>query len=450
MNITQEKTGELNALVTINLEPQDYRERVDKAIKSYSRKVRIPGFRPGMVPKGHIKKLYGKSILLEEINTLLSDALNNYITENKLEILGQPLPKNDEDREYKWDFEDQFSFSYELGLAPDFEVKFTDKDKFTRYRVTADEETVNDRIRNLRRGYGKISNPEESAEGDVINASFTQLATDGTDLEDGIQAEGSLRLELVDNKKILKSLTGLKVEDEITIDLQKAFKEDAAHKVAHVLNIDEETAKELKSDFRMKVKGISRMEEAELNEEFFNKVFPEGDVSSEEQMREKVAGEVEEVMTSHADNRLQSDMYNRALEKFKIDLPDDFLKRWLQASNDNIPAEQIEKEYDDFAKNLRLTLLENKLLKESGEEVKSEDIIALAKEKIAAQFRMYSPNMPLPEEQLNEYAVNFLQDRERANQLFEEIRSRKVFEYLKTLVRITEKEISYKDFLELK
>lgn len=450
MNITQEKTGELNALVTINLEPQDYKERVDKAIKSYSKRVNIPGFRPGMVPKGHIKKLYGKSILLEEINNLLSDSLNNYISENKLEILGQPLPKSEDDQEYKWDFEDHFNFSYELGLAPEFEVKFSDKDKFTLYRVTADEETVNNRIKNLRRGYGKMSNPEESAEGDVINAAFTQLATDGTELEDGIQTEGSIRLELVDNKKILKSLTGLKSGDELTLDLQKAFKDDAAHKISHLLNIDEETAKDLKSEFRIKVQGINRMEEAELNEEFFSKVFPEGDVSTEEQMREKVAKEVEEVMTSHAENRLQSDIYNHALEKFDIQLPDDFLKRWLKSTNENIPEEQIESEYADFAKNLRLTLLENKLMNESGAEVKSEDIIELAKEKIAAQFKMYSPNMPLPEDQLSQYAVNFLQDRERANQLYEELRSRKVFDYLKSIVKINEKEISYKDFLELK
>ncbi|QEC52878.1 trigger factor [Anseongella ginsenosidimutans] len=450
MNITQEKTGELNALVTINIEAEDYREQVEKAIKSYSKKVRIPGFRPGMVPKGHIKKLYGKSILLEEINNLLSDSLNNYISENKLEILGQPLPKAADDKEFKWDFGEAFDFSYELGLAPDFDAKFSDKDKFTLYRVKADEETVNNRIKNLRRGYGKVSNPEESAEGDVINGVFTQLATDKTVMEEGIEAPGTLRLELVEDKKILKSLTGLKEGDEVDIDLHKAFKEDASHKISHLLNIEEDIAKDLKSEFRLKVKGINRMEEAELNEEFFKKVFPEGDVSTEEEMREKVAKEVEDVMGSHADNKLQSDIYAHALEKFKIELPDDFLQRWLKATNENIPDEQIEKEYPDFAKNLRLTLLENKILKESGVEVKSEDIIALAKEKIAAQFRMYSANMPLTDEQLSEYAVNFLQDRERANQLYEEIRSKTVFEQVKSQVKLNEKEISYKDFLELK
>ncbi|HYH56484.1 MAG TPA: trigger factor [Anseongella sp.] len=450
MNITQEKTGELNALVTINIQPEDYRERIDKAIKSYIKKARIPGFRPGMVPKGHIKKLYGKSILLEEINNLLSDSLNNYISENKLEILGQPLPKLDEEKEYNWDFEDNFDFSYELGLAPEVEAAFSEKDRFTLYKVKADEETIDNRIRNLRRGYGKVSNPEESAEGDVINAEFTQLSPDGSVFEEGIRAEGSLRLELVKDKDALKSLTGLKKDDELTLDLHKAFQEDAPHKISHLLSIDEDMAKDLKSDFRMKVKNINRMEEAELNEEFFKKVFPEGDVTTEAEMRQKVAKEVEEVMASHAESRLQSDIYKYALEKFRIDLPDEFLKRWLKSTNENIPEEQIESEYADFARNLRLTLLENKLLKDSGIEIKSEDIIALAKQKIDAQFRMYSPNAPLSDEQLSEYAVNFLRDRERANQLYEEIRSRKVLEYVRSSVKLDEKEISYKEFLELK
>lgn len=450
MNITQEKTGELNALVTINIQPEDYREKIDKAIKSYVKKARIPGFRPGMVPKGHIKKLYGKSILLEEINTLLSDSLNNYISENKLEILGQPLPKVENEKEYNWDFEDNFDFSYELGLAPDFEAEFSAKDKFTLYQVKADEETIANRIKNLRRGYGKVSNPEESAEGDVINAEFIQLSPDGSVFEEGIQADGSLRLELVQDKKILKSLTGLKKDDELTIDLHKAFKDDAPHKISHLLNIEEDIAKELKSEFKIKVKNINRMEEAELNDEFFKKVFPEGDVTTEEQMREKVAGEVEDVMVSHAESKLQSDIYKYALEKFNIELPDEFLKRWLKSTNENIPEEQIENEYADFSRNLRLTLLENKLLKDSGIEIKTEDIIALAKEKIAAQFMMYSPGAPLNDEQLSEYAVNFLRDRERANQLYEELRSRKVLEHIKSLVKLSEKEIGYKEFLELK
>lgn len=451
MNITQEKIGDLNALVTIDIQPEDYREKVENAVRSYRKKARIPGFRPGMVPAGHIKKLYGKSILLEEINNLLSESLNNYITENKLEILGQPLPRaGEEEKEYNWDFEDRFDFSYELGLAPDIEVGFSGKDKFTHYQVKADEETIDGRVRNLRRGYGKVTNPEESAEGDVIYGTFIQLNPDGTEFEGGIQADGSLRLELVESKKALKSLTGLKKDDEITLDLHKTFKEDAVHKISHLLNIEEDIAKDLKSEFKLIVKNVNRLEEAELDEEFFKKVFPDGSVNTEEELRAKVAEEVEQTMRSHADSRLQADIYNYALDKFKIELPDDFLKRWLKSTNEQVPEEQIEQEYPDFARNLRLTLLENKLLKQNGLEITSEEVIALARQKIAAQFAMYSPGNMLSDEQLSEYAVNYLQDRERANHLYEEIRSAKVLDHLKSTVKLNEKEIGYKEFLDLK
>lgn len=449
MDIKQEKKGNLNTLVKINIEPSDYKEKVDKAIKSHSKKARIPGFRPGRVPASHIKKLYGKSILLEELNQLLSDTLNNYITENNLSILGQPLPRTDEEPRYNWDFEDTFGFTYELGLAPEFEIKISEKDKFTQYQVKADEKSIDERIKNLRRSYGKMTNPEESAEGDVIYGEFQQLTPEGAVFEEGVKATGSLRLELVEDKKILASLTGLKKDDELEIDLHKAFKTDAAHKIHHLLNIDEETAAALTSPFRLTVKNINRLEEAELNAEFFERAFPGTGVENEEQMRKQVAGEIESNMTGYASQRLQRDIYEKMIEKSKIDLPDDFLKRWLKTSNEQTSEEQIEQEYPDFAKSLRVTLIENKLLKENNIEIGSEEIIETAKQRIAAQFSMYSPT-PLPDEQLNQYVMSTLQDKDQANRMYEEVRSRRVFEHLKSVVKLQEKEIGYQEFLDLK
>lgn len=449
MNITQENIDKLNAVVKIQLKAEDYKPQVEKAIKDQAKKVKLPGFRPGMVPAAHIKKMYGKSILVDEVNRLLSDSLNNYITENKIEVLGQPLPKVDQDAKYNWDFEEDYDFSFELGLAPEVKATFSAKDKVPYFDIQLDAETLASRLKNIRRSYGKMTNPDTVAEGDVIYGELVQLSPDGSIFEGGITNTASLRLDLVEDKATLKSLIGLKKDDVLELDVQKAYKKDA-HRIAQLLNIDEELAKDLKSNFRLTVKNINRIEEAELNQEFFDKVYGAGAVNSEEEFMEKMKGELKGMMTENADRKLQFDIVNYGVEKFSMDLPDAFLKRWLKTVNeDKITDEQIAEQYDDFAKNLRWTLIENKIVTDNNLEIKSEEVVEMAKKRIDAQFRMYSPTA-LTEEQLQEYAVNFLQDRERASKLYEEVRSAKVFDFLKSVVTLDKKEIDYNKFLEMK
>jgi trigger factor len=280
MNITQEKIDNLNAVVKINIDPADYQTRVDKAIKDQAKKATLPGFRKGMVPASHIKKMYGKSILVDEVNNLLSDTLNNYINEQKLEVLGQPIPKVDEKVEYNWDYTDNFEFNYELGLAPQFAIDFTSKDKLTQYVIKIDEETLAERVKNIRRSYGKMTNPDVSAEDDVLYAQLTQLSPDGSVFDGGISNTTSVRLEQVTDAEIKKSLVGVKKDDELVVDLQKAYNNDAA-KVAAILGIEESEAADLKSNFKLTVKNVNRLEESDLNQEFFDKLFGEGVVTDE-------------------------------------------------------------------------------------------------------------------------------------------------------------------------
>ena len=447
MNITQEKINNLNSVLTVKIQPEDYRERVEKAIKTQAKKAKLPGFRPGMVPSSHIKRMYGKSILVDEINNLLSDSLNSYINDNKLEVLGQPLPKVDEGKEFNWDYNDEFEFNYELGLAPEFDVDFSSADTVPYYQIKVDAETLESRIKNLRKSYGKMSNPEISAEDDVLYSELTQLAQDGSVFEEGITNTASVRLDLIKDKAVKKSLTGLKVEDEVEVDLNKAFENDEAI-VAKLLGIPEEDAKELKSLFRLSVKNINRLEESDLNQEFFDKIFPGGVVTTEEDFRAKVTEEIEGMMAQNAEQKLQSDLLKYSLEKVQLELPDDFLKRWLTQTNENISQEELEKGYDDFANNLKWTLIENKIIKDNKIEIKYEDVLASAKQKLDAQFRMYSPQA-LPEEQLTQYTVQFLQNKENANKTFEEVKAQKVFEYLKTVVTLDKKEIDYNKFIEM-
>src|SRR5471030_2631170 len=213
MNITQEKIDNLNAVVKINIDPADYQARVEKAIKDHAKKAKMPGFRPGMVPPSHIKKMYGKSILVDEVNNLLSDTLNNYLTEQKLEVLGQPLPKVDDKKEYNWDFADNFEFNYEIGLAPDFTIDFSSKDKITQYDIKVDDETLAARIKNIRRSYGKMTNPDVSPDADVLYGELTQLSPDGSVFEDGITNTASVHLDQIKDEAIKASLIGLKKDD---------------------------------------------------------------------------------------------------------------------------------------------------------------------------------------------------------------------------------------------
>ena len=447
MNISQEKVNDLNAVIKVDITPADYTESVNKAIKEQAKKAKLPGFRPGMVPTSHIKKTYGKAILFDEVNRLVSDSLNTYLTENKIEVLGQPLPKEGTTDDYKWDFNDEFKFQYEIGLAPAFEVPFSEKDKVTQYDIKVDEETLASRIKNLRKSYGKMTNPEVSEDGDVLYSTLTQVDKDGNVLEGGIENTASVRTDLVNDKKIKKSLIGLKKEDEVKLDLKKAFDSEAA---ARILNITQEEVDALtESNFKLVVKNVNRLEEADLNEELFNKLFGEGEVKTEEEFRARVSSEVEAMLVQNADQRLQNDLYSLGMEKVNVAFPDEFLKRWLKATNEKLTDDELAEGYEDFAKNLKWTLIENKIITENKLEIKYDEVFKLAKERIAAQFKMYSPE-PIGEEQLAQYTVQFLQDKEQANRLFEEVKALKVFDHLKGVVKLTKKEIDYNKFLELK
>lgn len=447
MNISQEKVKDLNAVLTVNITPADYSDAVNKAVKDQAKKAKLPGFRPGMVPVSHIKRTYGKAILFDEINRLVSDSLNNYIAENKLEVLGQPLPVEEDANDYKWDFNDDFKFQYEVGLAPEFDIPFSDKDKVTEYVIKADEETLNSKVSNLRKSYGKRTNPEVSEEGDVIYGELTELGDDKkTPLEGGISLKASLRTDNVTDKRVLKSFIGLKADDVKILDLKKAYaKED----LARILNIGDDEAEQIEHAFELKVIRINRLEESDLDQEFYDKLFGKDVVKTEEEFRARVAKEVEATFVQNANQKLQNDLYTLGMDKVKVDFPDEFLKRWLKVTNEKLSDEELKEGYDGFAKNLKWTLIENKIITANNLEVKYEDVLSLAKERIATQFKMYSPE-PITEEQLGQYTMQFLQDKEQASRLFEEVKALKVFDYLKGLVKISKKEIAYDKFLELK
>ncbi|RKE52537.1 trigger factor [Sphingobacterium detergens] len=440
MNISHENVDAINAVVNVALAPEDYNPQVDKEIKAQAKKAKLPGFRPGQVPVGHIRRTYGKSILFDEINKLVNDRITNYISENKLEVLGQPLPLED-DAQYSWDYKDNFNFKYEIGLAPAFELPFTAETEFAVYDIKADQETLADRIKNLRRSYGKMTNPEVSEEGDVLYATLKQ------DKEEGLEKTTSIRTDIVEDAKIKKSLVGLKKDDAVKIDVKKAFKTED---LARILGITEEEATALDvTKFELTVKNINRLEEADLNQEFFDKLFAEGEVTEEAQFTEKVKEEVENLFKQNSDQKLRNDMYTFGMDKVDVTFPEEFLKRWLKATNPSISEEELNEGFADFLNNLKWTIIENRVVTENGLEVKYDEVINLAKERIYAQIKMYNINEEPSDEQLNQFAIQLLQDREQGNRLFEEAKALKVFDHLKGLVKLNSSDIEFKEFEKL-
>jgi len=440
MNISHENVDAINAVVNVALAPEDYNPQVDKEIKAQAKKAKLPGFRPGQVPVGHIRRTYGKSILFDEINKLVNDKITNYISENKLEVLGQPLPLED-DAQYSWDYKDNFNFKYEIGLAPAFELPFTAETEFAVYDIKADQETLADRIKNLRRSYGKMTNPEVSEEGDVLYATLKQ------DKEEGLEKTTSIRTDIVEDAKIKKSLVGLKKDDAVKIDVKKAFKTED---LARILGITEEEATALDvTKFELTVKNINRLEEADLNQEFFDKLFAEGEVTEEAQFTEKVKEEVENLFKQNSDQKLRNDMYTYGMDKVDVTFPEEFLKRWLKATNPSISEEELNEGFADFLNNLKWTIIENRVVTENGLEVKYDEVINLAKERIYAQIKMYNINEEPSDEQLNQFAIQLLQDREQGNRLFEEAKALKVFDHLKGLVKLNSSDIEFKEFEKL-
>jgi trigger factor len=442
MNISHQNIDDINANIQVEIAPEDYNPQVDKAIKDQAKQAKLPGFRPGMVPTGHIKRMYGKAILFDEINKIINDKIAEYISEQKLEVLGQPLPKEeDKDGQYNWDFKDTFNFDYEIGLAPQFDIPFSNETEFTEYDIKADEETLAERIKNLRRSYGKMTNPEVSEEGDVLYATLKQ------DKEEGIEKTTSIRTDIIEDAKVKKSLVGLKKDDTVKVDVKKAFK---VADLARILGVTEDEAENLDvTKFELTVKNINRLEESDLNQEFFDKLFPAGEVTTEEQFNEKVKEEVENLFKQNSAQKLRNDMYTFGMEKVDAKFPEEFLKKWLKATNPNLEATEIEEGFEDFLNNLKWTIIENRIVTANNLEVKSDEVVDLAKERIYAQIKMYNINEEPTDEQLQQFAMQLLGDREQANRLFEEVKALKVFDQLKETVKIKSKKIDFDKFEKL-
>lgn len=442
MNIKQESIDDLNALLKIQINQDDYQENVNAVIQNYRKTASIPGFRKGKVPVGQIKKMHGKAILIEEVNKLIQEGIYNYITENKLEVLGNPLPLI---KDVDWDHATNFDFEFEMGLSPQFEVKMTKKSKFDYLKIEADKKMLDHYTNDTAKRYGSMTHPEKSEKTDLMMGEFTQMDAEGNVLEGGIKHSASVALDLVTDKKAQKALIGLMQDDEVVIKITNKFSSD----LSHMLNISKEQAQELNSDFRFTVKSISRMTPAEMNQELFDKVFGKDAVKNEKEFKAKMKEEIEKSFVSESDNKLKNDVILHMIEKTKIELPDAFLKKWLVQTNEKgLTEEQVEAEYDQYSKSLKWQLIENKIIKDNELEVKHEDVVVHTKEIITQNFAQYG--QPAPEDKkLDEIAAQVLTNEEERKKVYNQLYDVKTLTLYKEKFMLKDKTVTYDEFVKL-
>lgn len=447
MEITKESIGELNEMVKIRLKPEDYKTKVDATIKKTRKNIQIPGFRQGHVPEGMVKKMYGKSILVDELNKLVSESLNQFIVENKISILGHPLPVAHDESKNNFDNPSDFEFNFELGLAPQFTLNLPPATAFPYYEVQVDDSRVETYVDDIRRRYGNYSTPEASDETSVLYASFTEVDAENKPVENGITTSTTLAIDLVKDKSIQRKLTGLKKDDTVTVDILKAMGE--AGEVSHMLNISKDKAAELKNNFELKIISVNKVEKAEVNQDLFDKVYGKDFVKTEAEFRDKVKAEIAAMFAVESDRKLQHDIQDELLHDLKISLPDSFLKRWLVDVNEKpVTPEQVEQEYNNYSRSMKWKLIENRIIADNNIQITREEIDAFAGQMIVNQFAQYG-NSFLTDEMIADMTKRYTSKQENVDSVKENIAERKVYEYLNSIVNKDIKKVSYEEFLKI-
>jgi len=447
MNITRESIDDLNAVLKIQVEKADYDGNVEKVLRDYRKKANIKGFRPGMVPIGLIKKMYGKAVQIDEINKVVTENIQKYITDEKIEILGDPLPKIDDNEKIDFDTQESFTFSFELGLAPAFETKLSKKNKVTYYEIAADEKMKNDYLDNYTRRYGKFEKADISEEKDILKGRIEAIDDKGTTVPDGISVDDtSLSIEVIKDKKIKKQFIGRAEKDSIDFDLRKAFPND--NEIAGLLKKQKDEILNISGDFRFTVNEISRFRPAELNQELFDRIYGENIIHSEEEFRNRVNEEITANLRNESEYKLSLDLKKLALDKSEFQLPDAFLKRWLLKVNEKTTEEQVEKEFDNFSRDLKWQLIRNKIARTNELKITEEELLKEAEKITRYQFSQYGL-FYATDEQVGNYAKETLKREEDAKRIADKILEEKVNLILKDIVKLENKSVSIEEFNKL-
>jgi trigger factor len=446
MNISKNNIDELNAVVTIKIERPDYEERVDEILKDYRRKARFDGFRPGKVPQGLVNKMYRKPVLIEEVNKILGESLGKYFVDEKIHILGEPLPHSEEMNNINWDSDAEFEFSFDIGLSPELDFTISEKDKIPYYLIKIDEEECNKQIDRIRLRLGAYKDVEEVTDNELIKADLTEVNKKGEEVEGGLHIENtSLGLEYIKDAKIKKKFTGCRSGDQVIINVKKAFENETD--LAALLKIDKEKLGDIINDFKVVIKSVSKFEKAEINQDLFDRIYGKDVIKTEEEFNTKVEDELKSSYKQNSDYKFRLDAKDLYLDKFKNDLPVEFLKRWLMRSGeDKINREQIDKDFDHFAENLKWQLIKGKVIRENELKLTEDELLAYVMNILRQQFIQYYGIAEVPAQTVEKYARESLNKEEERNKYSEGLLEDKVFEFIQKTVKLDTKEVTLEKF----
>ena len=437
MKIEQSELKDLTAVVTLTIEPADYQEEVAKQLKEVRHKAQMPGFRPGMVPAGLVKKMYGKGILADVLNKKVGEGLQKHIEDNKLNILGDPLPSK-ESPKIDLENEDTFTFMFDIAVAPEFDAKLTGKNKLTEYVIEVTDEMVNNQVQSYCERFGEYSQAEAVAEGDIVKGIAKEV--DGEIVKEGAILNPGYMKQKTQQKKFI----GAKVGDVVTFNPAKAF--DSEVEVSSLLGITKEQAQELKSDFTFEIQEITRHTAAALNEELFTKVYGENAPKDEAEFRARIKAEIEANMAEDSKYKFGLDAKEAIMKKMeKVEFPVAFLKRWVLETNEKMTEEELEKDFDKMLEELKWHLAKDQLMKEYKIDVQKEDVEAYAKEVARMQFMQYGL-MHVDDQYLTNYANEMLKQENQLRGIVERVAENKIYEALKGVVKLEQKKISHEEF----
>lgn len=436
MNITKTNVDELNAVVTVPVSKEDYSAKVQKVLADYRKNASIPGFRKGAVPMSLIQKQYGKAVLLEEVNKVLQEKLNNYLVQEKLDILGNPLPKVSGN--FDWDQED-YTFDFELGLAPQFTVDLTAKNKITHFKIVADDKMLNDQVERIQKQYGKLISKDTVEEGDDLKLTFVNEAN-------GINNTTSLSLDVFKDKKTAKKFIGKKVGDVVEVSTKGLFDDD--HQLMDYLKVDHDLVHGLDVNLTVTIDGVSTSEKAELNQELFDRLFGEGVVSSVEEVKAKIKEDAEKQFVQQADQKFLNDVTEFLLESTSFQLPSEFLIKWLQNSGEKQLTEaEARAEFAKSEKGLRYQLIEGKVMTENQLQITFEDLKAYTSEMIKKQMAQFGQMNPTQED-IDGIVARVMSNQDEVRRLSEQVMNEKMLNLFKEKVKAKTKEVSYEQFVK--
>ncbi len=447
MNVTRQDVDALNALLKVEIVPGDYQDKVKATLEKYRKTAKIPGFRPGHVPFGIVQKQYGKGVLADELNKIVNDGLYQFIAEQKIDILGNPIPKAGRDVEGNFEKPENFTFEFEIGLSPKFELPLSAKSKFDHVKVKIDDALISKQIEDLTRRYGKLISSDTVGEKDMILAQFVELNAEGEIKEGGILHSSTISMEFVKDAKAKKALEGKAIGDKVVVN--PAHVSRGGSDTASMLGIQESALASISDQFQLTINEIKHMEPADLNQELFDRLFGEGAISSEKELKERIATDLRNMFANDSDRLLTRTIYDELLEKTAIHLPDAFLKRWIKLSNEKpISDEQLDAEYDGYAKSLKWQLIQTSIFKNNEIKLDNQEVIAFTKGLLVSNYAQYG--IPAPEDnELTQSALQVLGNKEEANRIYDMLAEQKLTDYFKSTVKLSEKEISYDDFVEL-